>query len=132
LLKLYRLQVFPDLISTVTDEVLDEIEQGLQAPLETMYLIVQFDAVRMTIRDEGTVRSNAVYLALSIRAGGHKEVLGLWIEHPEIMEGIRFWVRVFNELKSRCLDDILIAAVDSSRGFPEVIDTVNPAVQIQT
>jgi putative transposase len=87
LLQLYGLQVSPDLISTVTDEVLAEVEQWQERPLEAMYPIVYFDALRLKIRDEGTVKNKAVYLALGIRADGRKEVLGLWIEQTE---GARF------------------------------------------
>ncbi|NOK57261.1 IS256 family transposase, partial [Burkholderia thailandensis] len=95
LLELYGLQVSPDLISTVTDEVLADVEQWQQRPLEAMYPIVYFDALRLKIRDEGTVKNKAVYLALGIRADGRKEVLGLWIEQTE---GAKFWLKVFNEL----------------------------------
>jgi transposase-like protein len=129
LLELYGLQVSPDLISTVTDEVLADVEQWQQRPLEAMYPIVYFDALRLKIRDEGTVKNNAVYLALGIRADGRKEVLGLWIEQTE---GAKFWLKVFNELKNRGLHDILIAVVDGLRGFPEAIEAVYPAAQIQT
>ncbi|HXJ94149.1 MAG TPA: IS256 family transposase [Terriglobia bacterium] len=129
LLELYGLQVSPELISTVTDEVLAEVEQWQQRPLEAMYPIVYFDALRLKIRDEGTVKNKAVYLALGIRADGRKEVLGLWIEQTE---GAKFWLKVFNELKNRGLHDILIAVVDGLRGFPEAIEAVYPAAQIQT
>jgi len=129
LLELYGTEVSPDLISTITDEVLDEVAQWQQRPLETMYPIVYFDALRLKIRDEGTVKNKAVYLALGIRAGGRKEVLGLWIEQTE---GATFWLKVFNELKNRGLDDILIAVVDGLRGFPEAIEAVYPQAQIQT
>lgn len=127
--QLYGLQVSPDLISTITDEVLTEIEQWQQRPLEVMYPVVYFDALRLKIRDEGTVKNKAVYLALGIRADGRKEVLGLWIEQTE---GAKFWLKVFNELKNRGLDDILIAVVDGLRGFPEAIEAVYPQAQIQT
>ena len=129
LLELYGTEVSPDLISTITDEVLDEVAQWQQRPLEAMYPIVYFDALRLKIRDEGTVKNKAVYLALGIRAGGRKEVLGLWIEQTE---GATFWLKVFNELKNRGLDDILIAVVDGLRGFPEAIEAVYPQAQIQT
>lgn len=129
LLELYGLEVSPDLISTVTDEVLAEVEQWQQRPLEAMYAIVYFDALRLKIRDEGTVWNKAVYLALGIRADGRKEVLGLWIEQTE---GAKFWLKVFNELKNRGLADILIAVVDGLRGFPEAIEAVYPEAQIQT
>jgi len=127
--ELYGLAVSPDLISTITDEVLAEVEQWQQRPLEGMYPIVYFDALRLKIRDEGTVKNKAVYLALGIRADGRKEVLGLWIEQTE---GAKFWLKVFNELKNRGLQDILIAVVDGLRGFPEAIEAVYPQAQIQT
>lgn len=129
LLELYGLQVSPDLISTITDEVLADVEQWQKRPLEAMYPIVYFDALRLKIRDEGTVRNKAVYLALGIRADGRKEVLGLWIEQTE---GAKFWLKVFNELKNRGLHDVLIAVVDGLRGFPEAIEAVYPQAQIQT
>lgn len=129
LLDLYGLEVSPDLISTITDEVLAEVEQWQQRALEAMYPIVYFDALRLKIRDEGTVKNKAVYLALGIRADGRKEVLGLWIEQTE---GAKFWLKVFNELKNRGLEDILIAVVDGLRGFPEAIEAVYPQAQIQT
>jgi putative transposase len=88
-----------------------------------------FDALRLKIRDEGAVKNKAVYLALGIRADGRKEVLGLWIEQTE---GAKFWLKVFNELKNRGLNDILIAVVDGLRGFPEAIEAVYPQAQIQT
>ena len=126
---IYGLEVSPDLISTITDEVLAEVEQWQQRPLEAMYPIVYFDALRLKIRDEGAVKNKAVYLALGIRADGRKEVLGLWIEQTE---GAKFWLKVFNELKNRGLQDILIAVVDGLRGFPEAIEAVYPQAQIQT
>lgn len=129
LLELYGLEVSPDLISTITDEVLSEVEQWQKRPLEAMYPIVYFDAMRLKIRDEGTVRNKAVYLALGIRADGRKEVLGLWIEQTE---GAKFWLKVFNELKNRGLQDVLIAVVDGLRGFPEAIEAVYPQAQVQT
>ena len=129
LLELYGTQVSPDLISTITDEVLDKVTQWQQRPLELMYPIVYFDALRLKIRDEGTVKNKAVYQALGIRADGKKEVLGLWIEQTE---GAKFWLMVFNELKNRGLDDVLIAVVDGLRGFPEAIEAVYPQAQIQT
>ena len=129
LLELYGLQVSPDLISTITGEVLAEVGQWQMRPLEAMYPIVYFDALRLKIRDEGTVRNKAVYLALGIRADGRKEVLGLWIEQTE---GAKFWLKVFNELRNRGLADILIAVVDGLRGFPQAIEAVYPQAQIQT
>jgi transposase-like protein len=129
LLELYGTEVSPDLISTITDEVMDEVTQWQQRPLETIYPIVYFDALRLKIRDEATVKNKAVYLALGVRADGRKEVLGLWIQQTE---GAKFWLKVFNELKTHGLDDVLIAVVDGLRGFPEAIEAVYPQAQIQT
>jgi putative transposase len=111
------------------ESILGETVQWQQRPLEPMYPIVYFDALRLKIRDEGAVKNKAVYLALGIRADGRKEVLGLWIEQ---MEGAKFWLKVFNELKNRGLNDVLIAVVDGLRGFPEAIEAVYPQAQIQT
>ena len=129
LLELYGLQVSPDLISTVTDEVLAEVEQWQQRPLEAMYPIVYFDALRLKIRDEGTVKNKAVYLALGVRRDGSREILGIWIETTE---GAKFWMKVFNDLKTRGVNDILIAVVDGLKGFPEAITSVFPKTVVQT
>jgi transposase-like protein len=88
-----------------------------------MYAMMYFDALQLKIRDEGVVKNKAVYLALGIRADGHKEVLGLWIEQSE---DAKFWLKVFNELHNRELADILIAVVDGLRGFPEASESVYP------
>jgi transposase-like protein len=129
LTELYGLEVSPDLISTITDEVMAEVAEWQARPLEAMYPIVYFDALRLKIRDEGTVRNKAVYLALGIDATGRKDVLGLWIEQTE---GAKFWLKVFNDIKQRGVQDILIAVVDGLRGFPEAIEAVFPQTQIQT
>jgi putative transposase len=129
LAELYGLEVSPELISTITDEVMAEVAEWQARPLDAMYPIVYFDALRLKIRDEGTVRNKAVYLALGIDATGRKDVLGLWIEQTE---GAKFWLKVFNDLKQRGVTDILIAVVDGLRGFPEAIEAVFPATQIQT
>ena len=129
LLELYGLEVSPQLVSTITDEVLGEVAQWQARVLDAMYPIVYFDALRLKIRDEGTVRNKAVYLALGIEASGRKDILGLWIEQTE---GARFWLKVFGDLRARGLSDILIAVVDGLKGFPEAIEAVFPRAQIQT
>lgn len=127
--ELYQVEVAPSLISAVTDEVLEEVVAWQHRPLERCYPVVVFDALRVKIRDEGTVRSKAVYLALGITPSGTKEVLGLWIEQTE---GAKFWLRVMTELKSRGVADILIALIDGLTGFPEAIGAVFPQTQIHT
>lgn len=127
--ELYGVDISPSLISTVTDAVLEEVSSWQNRPLEPIYPVVFFDALRVKIRDEGLVRNKAVYLAIGVRADGTKEVLGLWIEQTE---GAKFWLRVMNELKNRGTHDILIAVVDGLTGFPEAISAVFPHTQVQT
>lgn len=127
--ELYGIDVSPDLISAVTDAVLEEVTDWQNRPLEALYALIFFDAIRIKVRDEGTVRNKAVYVALGVRADGTKEVLGLWIEQTE---GAKFWLRVMNELKSRGVEDVLIAIVDGLKGFPEAITAVFPRAQVQT
>ncbi|MGG5891202.1 IS256 family transposase, partial [Falsiroseomonas sp. HC035] len=129
LLDLYGIEVSPDLISTVTDAVLDEIATWQARPLEPVYPLVFFDALRVKIRDEGLVRNKAVHIALGVRADGTKEILGLWLEQNE---GAKFWLRVMNELRNRGVEDILLAVVDGLKGFPEAILAVFPEAMVQT
>ncbi len=127
--ELYGLSVSPELVSKVTDAVHDEIREWQARPLDDVYAIVYFDAVRAKIRDEGLVRNKAVYLGIGVTCTGRKEVLGLWIEQTE---GARFWFAVMNELKARGLLDVLIAVVDGLKGFPEAIESVYPEAVAQT
>lgn len=127
--ELYSTEVSPDLISRVTDAVLDEVAAWQNRPLEAVYPIVFFDALRVKVRDEGMVRNKAVYVALALDTAGQKHVLGLWIEQTE---GAKFGLRVMNELKTRGLNDILIAVVDGLKGFPEAIGAVYPQATVQT
>src|SRR4051794_24586466 len=129
LAEIYGIDVSPDLISAVTDAVLDEIAAWQDRPLEAVYPLVFFDALRVKVREEGTVRNKAVYLALGVRADGRKEILGLWIEQTE---GAKFWLRVMTELKNRGVEDVLIAVVDGLKGFPDAITAVFPQAQVQT
>src|SRR5213078_4719762 len=120
--ELYGIDVSPDLISAVTDAVLEEVAAWQARPLEAIYPLVFFDALRVKIRDEGLVRNKAVHIALGVRADGTKEILGLWLEQNE---GAKFWLRVMNELKNRGVEDVLIAVVDGLKGFPEAITAVS-------
>lgn len=129
LMELYGLDVSPDLISTVTDAVMETVAEWQNRPLETSYPLVFFDAMRVKIRDEGLVRNKAVYLALGVQADGTKDILGIWIETTE---GAKFWLRVMNELKNRGVEDILITVVDGLKGFPEAINAVFPQALVQT
>jgi putative transposase len=127
--ELYGIEVSPDLISAVTDAVLEEVAAWQARPLEPVYPLVFFDALRVKIRDEGLVRNKAVHIALGVRADGTKEILGLWLEQNE---GAKFWLRVMNELRNRGVEDVLIAVVDGLKGFPEAIAAVFPDATVQT
>ena len=125
----YGLEVSPDLISAVTEAVIDGASAWQSRPLESVYARVYFDALRVKIRDEGMVRNPAVYLAIGVTCAGQTSVLGLWVEQTE---GANFWLRVMNALKARGVVDILIAVIDGLKGFPAAINAVFPATVVQT
>ncbi len=126
---MYAVEVSPDLISTVTDAVIAEVTAWQSRPLEPMYPVVFFDALRVKIRDEATVRSKAVYLALAVLPDGSRDILGLWIEQTE---GAKFWMKVFTDVKTRGCQDILIAVTDGLKGMSEALAAVFPATTLQT
>jgi putative transposase len=129
LVEMYGVEVSPTLISEITDAVISEVTEWQSRPLERMYPVVFFDALRVKIRDEGVVSNRAVYLALGVDSEGRRDVLGLWIEQTE---GAKFWLKVFNDLRNRGVEDILIAVVDGLKGFPEAIETAFPKTTVQT
>ena len=129
LAEMYGVEVSPDLISTVTDAVVAEVTAWQARPLEPMYPVVFFDALRVKIRDEATVRSKAIYLALAVLPDGSRDILGMWIEQTE---GAKFWMKVFTDLKTRGCRDILIAVTDGLKGMSEALAAVFPATTLQT
>jgi putative transposase len=129
LTEMYGVDVSPDLISTVTDGVVAEVTAWQARPLEPMYPVVFFDALRVKIRDEAVVRSKAVYLALAVLPDGTREILGIWIEQTE---GAKFWMKVFTDLQARGCHDILIAVTDGLKGMSEALGAVFPATTLQT
>jgi len=129
LAEMYATEVTPDFISAVTDAVLLEITAWQSRPLEPMYPVIFFDALRVKIREDNVVRNKAVYLALGVRPDGTRDILGLWIENTE---GAKFWMKVFNDLKTRGVADILIAVTDGLKGMAEALAVVYPATTLQT
>lgn len=125
----YATEVSPDLISSVTDAVMSEVTAWQARALEPMYPVVFFDALRVKIREDAVVRNKAIYLALGVRPDGTRDILGLWIENTE---GAKFWMKVFNDLKTRGVNDILIAVTDGLKGMAEALGTVFPATTLQT
>lgn len=129
LAEMYGTEVSPDLISTVTDGIVAEVTAWQSRPLEPVYPVVFFDALRVKIRDEATVRSKAIYLALAVLPDGTRDILGLWIEQTE---GAKFWMKVFSDLKTRGCHDILIAVTDGLKGMSEALAAVFPQTTLQT
>jgi transposase-like protein len=129
LLESYGVEVSPDFISSVTDAVMSEVVAWQSRALEPMYPVVFFDALRVKIREDAVVRNKAIYLALAVRPDGTREILGLWIEGSE---GAKFWMKVFNDLKTRGVEDILIAVTDGLKGMTEALAAVYPATTLQT
>jgi putative transposase len=126
--EIYHVEVSPALISSVTDAVLDEVKTWQNRQLDAVYPIVYMDAIQFKVRDNGHVKSKAIYLAIGVTLEGYKEVLGLWIAQTE---GAKFWLQVVTELKNRGVTDIFIACVDGLKGFPEAIESVFPQTEVQ-
>jgi len=129
LLESYGVDVSPEFISSVTDAVMAEVGAWQARPLEPMYPVVFFDALRVKIREDAVVRNKAIYLALGVLPDGTRDILGLWIEGTE---GAKFWMKVFNDLRTRGVADILIAVTDGLKGMAEALGAVFPATTLQT
>src|SRR5216110_953921 len=126
--EIYHVEVSPALISSVTDELIDEVKTWQNRQLDAVYPIMYLDAIQFKVRDSGHVKNKAIYLAIGVTVSGLKEVLGLWIAQTE---GAKFWLQVVTELKNRGVTDIFIACVDGLKGFPEAIESVFPQTEVQ-
>jgi len=126
--ELYGVEVSPTLISTITDAVLEDVRTWQSRPLDAVYPILYFDCLFVKSRQEGVVKSKAVYVALGVNLQGEKALLGLWISETE---GAKFWLAVFTELQSRGVQDGFVACVDGLSGLPEALETVFPHTQVQ-
>jgi putative transposase len=127
--ELYGVSVGRDLISRVTDAVLDDVKAWQQRPLDDVYPVLFLDAFVLKIRDGGSVVRKACYLALAITMDGQREVLGMWFQQAE---GAKFWMQVLTDLRQRGVQDILICCVDGLKGFPEAIEAAFPKTVVQT
>ncbi len=128
LFEIYNVEVSPELISNVTDAIMDDVKEWRNRLIDNMYPIVFFDAIVVKGRTDGRVSNKSVYTAIGINMEGEKEVLGLWIADTE---GAKFWMSIITELKNRGLNDILIACIDGLKGFPEAINAIYPQTRIQ-
>jgi putative transposase len=129
LAEIYGVKVGRDLISRVTDAVMDDVRAWQQRPLDDVYPVVFLDALVLKIREGGTVQRRALYLALGVAVDGDRDVLGMWFQETE---GAKFWMQVLSDLKQRGVSDILIACVDGLKGFPEAIEAIFPRTTVQT
>ena len=127
--ELYGTDVSADLISRVTDAVLDEVRAWQARPLEAVYPIVYLDALFVSVRDGGSVTKKAVYIALGVGLDGNREVLGFWIQATE---GARFWLEILTELKNRGVEDIFFVCCDGLTGLPQAIEAAFPKAVVQT
>jgi putative transposase len=129
LAEIYGVKVGRDLISSVTDAVIDDVRAWQQRPLDDVYPVIFLDCLVLKIREGGTVQRRACYLALGITVEGERDVLGMWFQETE---GAKFWMQVLTELKQRGVQDILICCVDGLKGFPEAIEAIFPKTVVQT
>ncbi len=129
LAEIYGVNVGRDLISRVTDAVIEDVREWQQRPLDDVYPVLFLDALVLKIREGGTVQRKACYLALGVTVEGDRDVLGMWFQETE---GAKFWMQVLNELKQRGVHDILICCVDGLKGFPEAIEAIYPQTVVQT
>jgi putative transposase len=129
LAEIYGVQVGRDLISRVTDAVMDDVREWQQRPLDDVYPVIFLDALVLKIREGGTVQRRACYLALGVTVEGERDVLGMWFQETE---GAKFWMQVLSELKQRGVQDILVCCVDGLKGLPEAIEAIYPNTVVQT
>src|SRR6478735_3458328 len=129
LAEIYGVKVGRDLISRVTDAVMDDVREWQQRPLDDVYPVVFLDALVLKIREGGTVQRRACYLALGVTVEGERDVLGMWFQETE---GAKFWMQILSELKQRGVADILLCCVDGLKGFPEAIEAIYPNTTVQT
>src|SRR4051794_21487887 len=127
--EIYATEVSPDLISRITDAVIEDAKAWQTRPLESVYAIVYLDALIVKIRDGNTVKNHACYLAVGVNLDGEREVLGIWFQRTE---GAKFWLHVLTDLRQRGVADVLVACVDGLTGFPDAIEAVFPQTWVQT
>jgi putative transposase len=128
--RMYGVEVSPDLISRVTDGVIDELKEWQHRPLDSVYPIVYVDALVVKVRTSGTVINRPAYLAVGVDVGGRKHVLGVWLGDGG--EGAKFWLSVLTELRQRGLTDVIFCCCDGLKGLPDAIEATWPQASVQT
>jgi putative transposase len=127
--EMYQVEISPDLISSITDAVLEELREWQNRPLDAVYPVLYLDAIVCKVRHEGAVRNKAAHIAVGVDIEGRKHVLGFWLETAE---GAKFWLRVITELRNRGVEDVIFVCCDGLKGIPEAIEAVWPDASVQT
>ena len=127
--ELYGTEISRDLISTITDAVLEDVKAWRHRPLDELYPIVFIDGFVAKCRLDGRVENRTVYVIYGINVDGQKDVLGLYLGASE---GAKFWLSVLTELKNRGLKDIFILCADGLKGLPESVEATFPKAIFQT
>lgn len=127
--EIYGVDVSPDLVSRVTDAVIEEMTAWQSRPLERVYLVAYLDALVLKVRDKSGVQNKAVYIVVGVKSDGSKDVLGLWLQATE---GAKFWLTILSELRQRGVEDILVLCADGLTGMPEAVEAAFPMAIFQT
>ena len=128
--QIYGIEVSPDLITTVTDGIVEELNEWQNRPLDAVYPIMYIDALVVKVRDQGTVINKPAYQVIGVDVEGRKHVLGIWMGDGD--EGAKFWLAVLTEVKNRGVADVLIVCCDGLKGLPDAIETTWPQAVVQT
>lgn len=128
--KIYGVEISAELVSRVTDGIVEELNEWQARPLDALYPIMYIDALVIKVRDQGTVRNKAAYLAIGVDLEGRKHILGVWIGDGD--EGAKFWLTVLTEIRNRGVTDVLIVCCDGLKGLPDAIEATWPQAIVQT
>ena len=126
--ELYGLTVSPSTLSLITDRVIEDVKAWQNRPLESVYPFVWLDAIHYKVKEDGAIKTKAVYCLLGVNREGIKDLLGLYISENE---GARFWLNVLADIQNRGVKDIIIACIDNLKGFAEAIETIFPNTEVQ-
>ncbi len=127
--EMYQMDISAATLSTITDKVIPAMNEWRSRPLESVYAFVYMDCMHYKVREGSNVVTRAVYNILGVSLAGTKELIGMYLSESE---GAKFWLSVLTDLKSRGVEDILIACIDGLKGFPEAIGAIFPKTEIQT
>ena len=126
--ELYGLSVSPSALTTITDRIIEDVKAWQNRPLESVYPFMWLDAIHYKVKEDGSIKTKAVYCILGVNRDGEKDLLGLYISENE---GARFWLNVLTDIQNRGVKDILIACIDNLKGFAEAIETIFPKTEVQ-